>query len=190
MRPRRRARPGAHQPGRLADHGRHRETNTDQRIHPSNARSDPRHHLFITAVLTPLALLLDKITHVYAQRFAQRIAELDITPRHVGLLTAASSQDAPSQAELGTWLGIGPSAIVAVVDELETRGAVVRTPDPRNRRKLIITVTETGTELLAEALRRGDALDQEVFADLPSDLFGAFDAATRLVAAKLGVGGS
>lgn len=77
-----------------------------------------------------------------------------------------------------------------MVDELETRGAVVRTPDPRNRRKLIITVTETGTELLAEALRRGDALDQEVFADLPSDLFGALDAATRLVAAKLGVGGS
>jgi DNA-binding MarR family transcriptional regulator len=144
----------------------------------------------MTAVTPPLPLLLDKITRVYVQRFTQRIADLDITPRHVGLLTAATSQDAPSQAELGAWLGIGPSAVVAVVDELERRGAVVRVQDQRNRRKLIITVTETGTELLAEALRRAGQLDQELFADLPAELFGAFDAATRLIAARLGLGGN
>jgi DNA-binding MarR family transcriptional regulator len=144
----------------------------------------------MTAVTPPLALLLEKITRVYVQRLTERIADLDITPRHVGLLTAAVSQDGPSQAELGTWLGIGPSAIVAIVDELERRDAVLRTPDQRNRRKLIITVTETGTELLAEALRRADELDKDVFADLPPDLFGAFDAATRLIAARLGIGGN
>jgi DNA-binding MarR family transcriptional regulator len=144
----------------------------------------------MTAVTPPLTLLLDKIARVYAQRFTQRIADLDITPRHVGLLTAATCQNAPSQAELGAWLGIGPSAVVAVVDELERHGAVVRTPDQRNRRKLIITLTESGTELLAEATRRADDLGQELFADLPPDLFGAFDAATRLIAAKLGLAGT
>lgn len=138
----------------------------------------------------PLTLLLDKIARVYAQRFTQRIADLDITPRHFGLLTAATCQNAPSQAEIGTWLGIGPSAVVAVVDELERHGAVVRTPDQSNRRKLIITLTDSGAELLAEATRRVADLDQELFGDLPADLFGAFDTATRLVARKLGLGGS
>lgn len=138
----------------------------------------------------PVGLLLDKIARVNAQRFAQRIAELGITPRHVGLLTAAAGQEAPSQAELGAWLGVGPSAVVAIVDELEARGAVVRSPDPRNRRRMIITVTGEGTRLLAEATRRAEELDQELFSELPPELVEAFGAATRLIAVRLGVGGS
>jgi DNA-binding MarR family transcriptional regulator len=90
---------------------------------------------------------------------------------------------------LGAWLGVGPSAIVAIVDELETRGAVVRTPDPRNRRRMIITVTDDGTRLLTDATRRAKELDQELFSELPPELMAAFVTATRLIAVRLGVGG-
>jgi DNA-binding MarR family transcriptional regulator len=138
----------------------------------------------------PLSLLLDKIARVNAQRFAERITNLGITPRHVGLLTAAASHKAPSQSELGAWLGVGPSAIVAIVDELENRGAVSRSPDPSNRRRMIITVTAKGTRLLAEATRRAKELDRELFSELPPELVEAFAAATRLIAARLGVGGA
>jgi DNA-binding MarR family transcriptional regulator len=138
----------------------------------------------------PPGLLLDKIARVQAQRFAQRITDLGITPRHVGLLTAAAGQEAPSQSELGAWLGVGPSAVVAIVDELETRGAVVRSPDPRNRRRMIITVTDEGSRLLAEATRCAAELDEELFSELPPELVEAFVAATRLIAMRLGVGGS
>jgi DNA-binding MarR family transcriptional regulator len=106
----------------------------------------------------------------------------------VGLLTAAAHQSSPSQAELGTWLGVGPSAVVAIVDELEARGAVRRTPDPANRRRMIITVTPAGAELLHEATRRAVALDRELFADLPAPLIEAFETATRLIATRLGIG--
>jgi DNA-binding MarR family transcriptional regulator len=138
----------------------------------------------------PLSLLLDKIARVSVQRFAQRITDLDITPRHVGLLTVAARQQAPSQSELGTWLGVGPSAVVAIVDELETRGAVARSPDPTNRRRMIITVTDEGMRLLAEATRRAEELDRELFSQLPPELMAAFATATRLIAVRLGVGGS
>lgn len=143
-----------------------------------------------TVTPPPVGLLLDKVARVNAQRFAQRIADLDITPRHVGLLTAAASQEAPSQSELGAWLGVGPSTVVAIVDELETRGAVVRSPDLSNRRRMIITVTDEGTRLLAEATRRAEELDQELFSELPSELVEVFATATRLIAVRLGVGGS
>ena len=142
-----------------------------------------------TVTPPPLGLLLDKIARVNAQRFAQRVADLDITPRHVGLLMAAASQEAPSQSELGAWLGVGPSAVVAIVDELEARGAVVRSPDRSNRRRMIITVTDEGSRLLAEATRRAEQLDQELFSELPPELVEAFATATRLIAVRLGVGG-
>jgi DNA-binding MarR family transcriptional regulator len=138
----------------------------------------------------PLTLLLDKIARASAQRFAQRIADLDITPRHVGLLTAAARQEAPSQAELAAWLGVGPSAVVAIVDELEARSAVRRSPDRANRRRMIITLTDQGARLLAEATRRAEELDRDLFSTLPPDLVDAFGAATRLIAVRLGVGGA
>lgn len=137
----------------------------------------------------PLGLLLEKIARVTAQRFAQRIADLDITPRHVGLLTAAAHQTAPSQADLGAWLGIGPSAVVAIVDELEARGAVLRTPDSTNRRRMIITVTEEGARLLTEANRHAEELDRDLVAPLSPAQRAAYATATRLVAGHLGVGG-
>jgi DNA-binding MarR family transcriptional regulator len=135
----------------------------------------------------PLTLLLDKIARASAQRLAQRLSDLEITPRHVGLLTAAASLRAPSQAELGAWLGVGTSAVVAIVDELETRGAVRRTPDPANRRRMIITVTREGASLLAEADRHARELDQDLVADLPPELTAAFSAATLMIAQRLGL---
>jgi hypothetical protein len=55
---------------------------------------------------------------------------------------------------------------------------------------MIITVTGEGTRLLAEATRRAEELDRELFSELPPELVEAFVAATRLIAVRLGVGGS
>jgi DNA-binding MarR family transcriptional regulator len=135
-----------------------------------------------------LTFLLDKIARVNAQRLTQRLTDLHITPRHVGLLTAAATLTAPSQADLGTWLGVGPSAVVAIVDELESLGAVTRSTDTTNRRRQIITVTATGQQLLSEAAARAEELDRDLLAGLPPDLTEAFGTALRAIAAELGVG--
>jgi DNA-binding MarR family transcriptional regulator len=136
-----------------------------------------------------LTLLLDKIVRVNSQRFAELIADLEIRPRHVGLLTAASRQKAPSQAELGVWLGVGASAVVALVDELEARGAVVRRPDLANRRRWTITLTEKGERLLTEASRRAEDMDHEFLSGLSQETVAAFVTTTLSIAARLGVGG-
>jgi DNA-binding MarR family transcriptional regulator len=137
----------------------------------------------------PLGLMIDKIARVSGQRFAERIADLDIRPRHVGLLSAAARQDKPSQADLGAWLGIGPSAVVAVVDELQALGAVERNPDPANRRRWTITLTGEGTRLLTEAIHRAEELDRDLVSTLPPELAQAFHAATVQIARHLGIAG-
>jgi DNA-binding MarR family transcriptional regulator len=140
------------------------------------------------APLAPVTLLVGMIARATAPRFAQRIADLGIMPRHVALLAAVTAQKTPSQAELGARLGLVPSAVVAIVDDLEARGAVVRTQDSRDRRRSIVAVTDEGRRLLAEAVRRGHELDAELFEQLPAELAEAFSTATRQIAHDLGLG--
>lgn len=83
----------------------------------------------------------------------QMLASLDIKVRQYSVLSLAASGTKPSQRELGEFLVLDPSQIVALVDFLEERGAVKREADPRDRRSKIIVATEAGMELHERATR-------------------------------------
>jgi DNA-binding MarR family transcriptional regulator len=48
-------------------------------------------------------------------------------------------------------LGSDPPYVTIVVDDLERRGLVLRSPDPDDRRRKIVSVTEAGVRAAAEA---------------------------------------
>ncbi|NUL44489.1 MarR family transcriptional regulator [Cellulosimicrobium funkei] len=78
---------------------------------------------------------------------------LDLKVRQFSVLSLAASGQNPSQREMGEFLALDPSQIVALVDNLEQRGAVLRETDPRDRRSKIIVATDAGRDLHARALR-------------------------------------
>ncbi|MCH8565631.1 MarR family winged helix-turn-helix transcriptional regulator [Nesterenkonia sp. LB17] len=84
----------------------------------------------------------------------QLLADLDLKVRHFSVLAMACSGTNPSQRELGGFLDLDPSQVVALVDILEDRGAIRREPDPRDRRSKILVATEAGHELYAQAAQR------------------------------------
>lgn len=110
--------------------------------------------------------LLTKVGQAVTARFAVAIADLGLRPHHYGLLYAVATTRACSQLELGRTLGIGPSAVVATVDDLEHVGAVTREPVSTDRRRFTITLTDYGRTLLAEGTRRGAAVDAHVLRSL------------------------
>ena len=57
---------------------------------------------------------------------------------------AVSGLNRPSHREVGEALGVGPSAVVPIVDELEALGALTREPDPNSRSRPILTLTRQG----------------------------------------------
>jgi DNA-binding MarR family transcriptional regulator len=83
-------------------------------------------------------------------------AELDLKVRSYSVLSLACSGENPSQRELADFLSLDPSQIVALVDQLEQRGAVTRETDPRDRRSKVIVATTAGRNLYkrAEAIIR------------------------------------
>src|SRR6201993_510598 len=100
-----------------------------------------------------VAFLLAQLGHHAAERFSERIAALDLTPPHAGILRAIAAAPGGSQQALSTQLQLLPSRVVAFVDELEDRGYVERRPNPDDRRQYALYLTADGRKLMEKVSR-------------------------------------
>ena len=81
----------------------------------------------------------------YAQRqVGARLATQDARKWHYATLAALEEFGPDSQSGLSDRTGIYRSDLVATINELTARGLVVRAPDPADRRRNAITLTDEG----------------------------------------------
>jgi MarR family transcriptional regulator, lower aerobic nicotinate degradation pathway regulator len=81
----------------------------------------------------------------YAQRMvSDRLATVDARKWHYATLAALAEFGPDSQSGLSDRTGIYRSDLVATINELTARGFVVRAPDPADRRRNAITLTDEG----------------------------------------------
>jgi MarR family transcriptional regulator, lower aerobic nicotinate degradation pathway regulator len=69
---------------------------------------------------------------------------------HFRMLAALDQYGPSSQAELGRATGIDRSDVVAMLDDLTSWGLARRDPDPDDRRRNVVSITEDGLARLAE----------------------------------------
>jgi DNA-binding MarR family transcriptional regulator len=99
---------------------------------------------------TGAAFLLAQVGALGARRFAERVAKVGLTPPDAGLLRKIASDPGVSQRALANHLGVMPSRMVALVDELEKRKIVERRRSTEDRRNYALHLTERGYKVLAE----------------------------------------
>lgn len=85
------------------------------------------------------------------------------------VLTAAVSDEAPSQSALCERLGIDRTVMTYLLDDLERADLVVRRPAPTDRRTRTIVATGQGRELLARLTERLGHAEHHVLAALPDE---------------------
>ena len=106
----------------------------------------------------------------YAQRLVgERLASLDSRKWHYATLAALEEFGPDSQSGLSNRTGIYRSDMVATINELTARGLVVRAPDPADRRRNAITLTDEGRR----QLKRLDVLIGDAQAEFLAPLSGA-----------------
>ena len=71
--------------------------------------------------------------------------------RSYSVLALAAGGRRPSQRELAELLRLDPSQVVALVDDLQSRGLVIRRPDPSDRRANVVIATDEGRAVYAAA---------------------------------------
>jgi DNA-binding MarR family transcriptional regulator len=113
-----------------------------------------------------LAFLLAQIGGLAALRFAERIEPLRLTPAHAGLLRAVAAAPGRSQQALSAQLGLLPSKLVALVDELEGDQLLERRRNPVDRRNYALHTTPAGDARLAEIGRIAKAHGDDLLAPL------------------------
>jgi MarR family transcriptional regulator, lower aerobic nicotinate degradation pathway regulator len=108
----------------------------------------------------PSWLLTQTAAHAH-RLVSDGFAQVGARAYHYRLLTSLLEQGPASQAALGRRTGIHLSDMVAALNELEADGFVARSPDPDDRRRNVITVTDRGRARQAElATRVGEIQDE------------------------------
>ena len=94
-----------------------------------------------------LADLLHGLTRRLRQAQAEGLAPLGLTPaqaRALRLIVRDEGEEPLRMTELADRLRIVPRSVTTVVDALEEAGLVRREIDPRNRRAILLRLTERG----------------------------------------------
>jgi MarR family transcriptional regulator, lower aerobic nicotinate degradation pathway regulator len=97
----------------------------------------------------------------------ERMHAAGVTSRsYYSLLLALSEAGPTSQADLGRRVGLDRSDVTAAVTDLEERGYLERTPDPADRRRNLVRITDGGTEFLAKLDTEVAAAQEELLTPL------------------------
>jgi DNA-binding MarR family transcriptional regulator len=100
-----------------------------------------------------LTYLLQKAAKQALHRLEADLADLDLNARQF-LLLALVERDHFSQQALAHKLGLDPTAVVKLVDQLEARGVLQRNRNASDRRQHRLTLTPSGHELFLQAAER------------------------------------
>jgi DNA-binding MarR family transcriptional regulator len=115
------------------------------------------------------AFLLAQIGAHAARQFADRLSPLKLMPPHAGILRRLAHSSGVSQRELADNLGMHASRLVAIVDELESLGLVVREGNTDDRRTYSLQITPQGRETLKEIAKVSQQHNESLCAALSPD---------------------
>jgi DNA-binding MarR family transcriptional regulator len=116
-----------------------------------------------------VAFTVSRLGYAVSQAFAAGLQPLGIDPQHFGLLRILLFAGGESQRAIGNNLGIPPNRMVALVDDLEARGAVKRDRHPTDRRAYALSLTPEGRKLFDEAFAVARSVEGRLCADLSGD---------------------
>jgi DNA-binding MarR family transcriptional regulator len=95
-------------------------------------------------------------------RIAAALGSVGLTPASFGLLNVLAAREGANQQELGSAMGVDPSTMVSLIDQLETAGLAKRRPHPTDRRARAVALTAKGRRVLERGRRMAMQVEDEV----------------------------
>ena len=134
-----------------------------------------------------IAYLLVQLGFHVARRLSERLAPLGLEPRQFGMLTRLAANEGTSQQAIGELIGLNPTRMVFLVDELEKQGLVERRRNLDDRRSYALYLTDQGRAKLSEAQRVSTDHDREIGGSLTGGQRRELAALLRQVADEQGI---
>ena len=112
--------------------------------------------------------LLMRAARTLRRRWRGVLAPWDLSPHQARALGVVGKRDGVRLTDLAEALHIAPRSATEVADALQERGLIERTPDPGDRRAVILRPTDEGRRIRAEIDAARTADSAELFARLPA----------------------
>ncbi len=90
---------------------------------------------------------LTKAQQAVQQIFKAELAPFGITPGQYAILSCLWDEDGQTPRQLAERLSLDSSSITGILDRVEQKGLINRQPCPRDRRALLVVLTNKGQEL-------------------------------------------
>jgi DNA-binding MarR family transcriptional regulator len=115
------------------------------------------------------AFLLAQLGGHAAERFGERIEVLGISPPHAGILRMIEAMPSCNQQTLAKRLGVLPSRMVILIDELAEKRLVKRKRSRKDRRHSELVLTKAGNQTLEKLSKIAAEHEADLCAALTSE---------------------
>lgn len=96
----------------------------------------------------------------------EHLDPLGINGRELAVLLLLQAREPESQQQTAARLRVDRTTMVALLDGLEANGLVAREPDPADRRRNVVALTDAGRRMLDKAVRASDKAERRLLAAL------------------------
>jgi DNA-binding MarR family transcriptional regulator len=112
--------------------------------------------------------LVHDVSRLIKRRFERRARQmgLPITRQQAAVVLHVDRNEGVSQAELATWLGIEPIALVRMLDKLHEEGLVERRAHPTDRRVRTLWLTLAARSVVTQIVAINKATREEAFSGM------------------------
>jgi DNA-binding MarR family transcriptional regulator len=136
-----------------------------------------------------VAFLLVQLGFHLARLFGERLEPLGLEQRQAGMLVRLAENDGRSQQAIAELMGVNPTRMVFLTDELEKLGLVERRRNPADRRSHALYLTQAGTAMLARVREVTRAHEDAITAGLSGAERDQLTALLRRLARDQGLAG-
>jgi MarR family transcriptional regulator, lower aerobic nicotinate degradation pathway regulator len=112
-----------------------------------------------------IGFLLRQVWQRHATIFAREIG-INLTSPQWAALSKLAEMGACSQNQLGRLTAMDVATIKGVIDRLTARGLTETSPDPEDGRRLLVSLTRAGQQLVEKAAPNALAITKETLAPL------------------------
>jgi DNA-binding MarR family transcriptional regulator len=128
--------------------------------------SDPSVESEVAEFAGQLFFRLWRATHTQT---AAALQSVGLTPALFAVLNYLRARDGAIQQQIGSVMGIDPSTMVSLVDQLERAELAKRRPHPRDRRAREVLITPKGRRTLKRARELAQEVEGDVLQGLSRD---------------------
>ena len=124
-----------------------------------------------------VGFLLSQVGAHVAATFAERIASFGLKPYHAGILNVLANHPGLTQQALADLLGVFPSRLVALLDDLTKLELIERRTSPADRRTYSLHLTQAGHDMGSKICSVAEGMQD--------DICGALNEKERVTLAEL-----